>query len=96
MLGEEPIRRYLADPDSAPEPLRSMLAYLRVLTLDPAAASHAPLRAVGLDDAAIRDAVYVCVLFNLIDRLADTFAFGIGSPEDFARSARMLAKRGYR
>lgn len=96
MLGKETAGRVLADPEGAPEPLRSMLAYLRQLTLEPAQADHAPLRAVGLDDAAIRDAVYVCVLFNLIDRLADTFDFELQSAEDCERSARMLVKRGYR
>jgi len=96
LLGKEPTAAYLDKPESAPEPLRSMLAYLRVLTLTPDQADHAPLRAAGLDDAAIRDAVYVGALFNLIDRLADTFDFELQSPEDCERSARMLVKRGYR
>jgi alkylhydroperoxidase family enzyme len=87
---------FLDEPDSAPEPLRSMLAYLKVMTLSPADVDVAPLRAVGLEDADIRDAVYVCALFNLIDRLADTFCFEIPSQEGFDRSARMLVKRGYR
>lgn len=87
---------FLDRPASAPEPLRSMLSYLRVLTLSPADVDVGPLRAVGLGDADIRDAVYVCVLFNLIDRLADTFRFEIPEDEGFQRSARMLVKRGYR
>ena len=33
------------------------------------------VRAAGVSDAAIEDALAVCAYFNLIDRLADSFGF---------------------
>jgi hypothetical protein len=71
---------------------------LEKLTLDPAsvtAADVAPMRAQGLSDAAIEDAIHVCTLFNIYDRLADSFEFDIPDEHGFAMSATMLLKRGY-
>ena len=90
----------LDDWRSAPvEPkLRSALAFLEKLTLDPAAvtpADVAPMRAQGLSDAAIEDAIHVCTLFNIYDRLADSLEFDIPDEHGFAMSATMLLKRGY-
>jgi alkylhydroperoxidase family enzyme len=76
-----------------------MLGYLEKLTLEPGrvtAADVAPLRDAGLSDAAIEDAIHVCALFNIYDRMADTLGFEIPGPEGFAHSARMLLQRGYR
>ena len=33
------------------------------------------LRAAGVSDQAIGDALYACAYFNIIDRLADSFDF---------------------
>jgi uncharacterized peroxidase-related enzyme len=77
---------------------RAMLAFLEKLTLQPDAigsADIAPLRAAGLSDAAIEDAIHVCTLFNVYDRLADSFEFEIPDEHGFAMSATMLLKRGY-
>lgn len=78
--------------------LRSALAFLEKLTLDPAsvtATDITPMRAQGLSDAAIEDAIHVCTLFNIYDRLADSFEFDIPDESAFATSASMLLKRGY-
>jgi uncharacterized peroxidase-related enzyme len=78
--------------------LRSMLCFLEKLTLDPAAVTAAdvrPLREVGLSDAAIEDAIHVCTLFNVYDRLADALEFDVPDEQGFAMSATMLLKRGY-
>ena len=75
-----------------------MLGFLETLTLRPEALSVgdvAPLRAAGLSDAAIEDAIHVCTLFNVYDRLADAFEFAIPEQEGFEQSATMLLKRGY-
>jgi alkylhydroperoxidase family enzyme len=40
-------------------------------------------------------AVHVAVAFSMIVRLADAFAFEVGTPEDFDAAARSLMKRGY-
>jgi len=37
----------------------------------------ADLRAAGVDDQAITDVIYVCFLFNVIDRVADALGFDI-------------------
>ena len=90
----------LNDWRSAPvEPkLRSALAFMEKLTLDPASitpADVAPMREQGLSDEAIEDAIHVCTLFNIYDRLADSFEFDIPNEQGFAMSATMLLKRGY-
>jgi alkylhydroperoxidase family enzyme len=75
-----------------------MLGFLEKLTLVPdalSAADVAPLRAVGLSDAAIEDAIHVCALFNVYDRLADAFEFHIPEPAGFEQSAKRLLERGY-
>ena len=78
--------------------LRATLAFLEKLTLKPTAitaADVAPLRAAGLSDEAIEDAIHATVLFNIYDRMADTLNFDIPGPEAFARSAKTLLQRGY-
>jgi alkylhydroperoxidase family enzyme len=75
-----------------------MLAFLEKLTLQPDSVSASdikPLRAEGLSSQAIEDAIHVCTLFNVYDRLADSFAFEIPDDRGFAMSASTLLKRGY-
>ena len=53
---------------------RALCDYARQLTLDPASVGAAEadrLRAVGLDDAAIHDAIQVIAYFNYINRVAE-------------------------
>ena len=94
------VRAVLADYKTAPIPekLRAMLAFLEKLTLRPAEAGPgdmAPLRAAGLSDEEIEDAIHVCSLFNLINRVADSLGFDRSSEEGYAAAARMLLKSGY-
>jgi alkylhydroperoxidase family enzyme len=94
------VKAVLEDWRSAPvEPkLRAALAFVEKLTLDPASvgpADIAPMRAVGISDEAIEDAVHACTLFSVYDRLADSFEFEIPDEHGFAMSAAMLIKRGY-
>lgn len=91
----------LADPERAPidKRLKATLRLLRTLTLEPDRVDRAAVDAVrrtGVTDAAIRDAIRVCALFNVIDRVADAVRFRVRSHEEFARDARTLLKRGYR
>jgi alkylhydroperoxidase family enzyme len=75
-----------------------MLGFLEKLTLEPTrvtSADVAPLRAAGLRDAAIEEAVHVCAMFNIYDRVADALDFDVPGPEAFARGAAMLLRRGY-
>ena len=94
------VKAVLDDWRTAPvEPrLRAALAFVEKLTLDPEAigpADVAPMRALGISDAAIEDAMHACVLFNIYDRLADSLGFDIPDEHGFAMSAKMLLKRGY-
>ena len=55
-------------------PDAALCAYAEKLTREPAAMREddlAPLRAAGLDDRAIHDAVQVIAYFNYINRVAD-------------------------
>lgn len=82
-----------------PEKLRAMLGFLEKLTLRPAEVGPddvAPLRAAGLTDEEIEDAIHVCANFNLINRVADSLGFDLPSRKVYAGSARMLLKSGYK
>ncbi|MGH2807678.1 MAG: hypothetical protein ACRDKT_10430 [Actinomycetota bacterium] len=75
-----------------------MLGYLEKLTLRPDEVGPSDikhLREHGLSDVEIKDAVWVCALFNVIDRLADTFDFDIMDQAGFDLGAVSLIKRGY-
>jgi alkylhydroperoxidase family enzyme len=94
------VQAALDDWRSAPvsPQLRATLGFLEKLTLKPesvTAADIGPMRAEGLSDAAIEDAIHVCTLFNIYDRLADSFQFDIPDARGFDISATMLLKRGY-
>lgn len=94
----------LADWRTAPvdPPLRAMLGHLEAVTLRPdevGPADVAAVRDAGVSDEAIVDALMVCVYFNLIDRLADSFGFApisrtLGRRGLMEHEARFLA-RGY-
>ena len=80
------------------EKLRATLGFLEKVTLAPGAVGPddvAPLRAAGVSEQAIEDALYVCAYFNIIDRLADAFDFYVPSAEAFAQRAGMLLEHGY-
>lgn len=54
----------------------------------------AVVRAAGVSERAILDAIYVCAAFNLIDRVADALGFDI--PASFTKGAAGLLQRGYK
>lgn len=90
----------LADWHTAPiDPkLRATLGFLEKLTFSPAdirLADLAPLRAAGVSDEGIEDAIQVCVLFNIYDRMADALEFHLPGPDGYAASGRSLMQRGY-
>ncbi|HEX9347181.1 MAG TPA: hypothetical protein VF919_06375 [Gemmatimonadales bacterium] len=53
------------------------------------------MRAAGLSDDAIEDAINVCALFNIYDRLADALGWYLPDAGGYAASAQNLMKRGY-
>lgn len=78
--------------------MRVTLGLLEKLTLTPSAVGPEdllPLRAAGVSDRAIEEAIAVCTLFNIINRLADALEVEIPSPEDFARAGEYLLVKGY-
>jgi alkylhydroperoxidase family enzyme len=78
--------------------VQAILPFLDKLTLQPdevgPADVHA-LRVAGLSDDAIRDAIYVCTAFNIIDRVADAFGFDIPPPEHVRAASKFLLTKGY-
>jgi uncharacterized peroxidase-related enzyme len=97
---DQVVQAVLADYRTAPIPekLRATLAFLEKLTLRPDEVGPddvAPLRAAGLSDEEIEDAIHVCALFNLINRVADSLGFELANAEGYQISARMLLTKGY-
>lgn len=95
------VQAVLADYRTAPisEKLRAMLGFLEKLTLHPAEVGPedvAPLRALGLSDGEIEDAIHVCALFNVINRAADTLGFELADEAGYRGGARRLLTAGYR
>lgn len=75
------------------------MGFLEKLTLTPGEVSSsdiALLQQAGLSARAILDAIYVCVGFNVIVRIADALEFTVPPPEVFKRSAKYLLLFGYR
>jgi len=89
----------LDDWQTAPvnEQVKTMLGYLEKLTLHPeeiGKSDVASLYAAGISQQAVNEAMYICVLFNIIDRIADALNFTI--PSSFkGRSAKLMLKPGY-
>ena len=91
----------MEDFESAPidKKMKEMLRFLEKMTLRPeelSAEDAQCLREVGLSDAAVNDAIGGAFAFNLIDRLADSFAFEVPPADFFTKGARMMLKRGYK
>jgi alkylhydroperoxidase family enzyme len=90
----------LKDPRKAPidERLRATLLFLEKLTLEPehvGPADIVTLRSARVSDAAIEDAVHVCALFNIYDRMADSLCFHMPDARDFEMSAGPMLRFGY-
>ena len=78
--------------------MRAALGFLEKLPLTPAdvrPADVASLRAAGVGDEGIEDAIQACVLFNIYDRLADSLGWYLPGPDGYAASGRNLMRRGY-
>jgi uncharacterized peroxidase-related enzyme len=100
VLGKELVDSVIADHHSASidEDLKAMLDFIEKLTLHPeelSAEDIDPLHEAGLSDEAIEDAIGVAVAFNLINRLADSFAWEIPDQASLNKAAKMMLARGY-
>lgn len=90
----------LEDYQTAPisPQLRALLGFLKQQTHDPESIERADirgLRAAGVSDGAIRDALYIAFCFNVITRLADAFDYPLASRKNQLRTARYLRYMGY-
>ena len=68
------------------------------MTLAPGALTPADADAAlaaGVSREALRDAIHVCALFNMIVRLADSFGWEVPPPEAFTARGRVLLESGY-
>jgi alkylhydroperoxidase family enzyme len=96
----EIVAAVLKDWRTAPvsEKMRTVLGFLEKLTLAPQDIGPddvAPMRNAGVSDKAIEEAIYVCFLFSVMDRLADALGFDIHSSEEYARGGQAIYKKGY-
>lgn len=94
------VHAVLADWRTAPVPakLRAILGFLEALTLRPdevTADDVRALRAAGLTDDAIREALYVCFLYNVQSRLSDAFEFEVPDEKGLRRTGKILRRLGY-
>jgi uncharacterized peroxidase-related enzyme len=98
-IQEGTLAALLSDVAAAPvsERMKPLLRYVAKLTVTPAKITPADAAAVldaGWDERALHDAVAVCGLFSLMNRLVD--GLGITASEDyFAAASRRLAGTGY-
>jgi uncharacterized peroxidase-related enzyme len=90
----------LANLDHAPvaDNLKPILRYVHKLTVSPSRMTKADADAVfaaGWNDQALHDAVSVCALFNLMNRLVEGLGIRAGDPY-FALAAKRLHEVGYK
>jgi AhpD family alkylhydroperoxidase len=91
----------LADYHAAPiwEGLKVTLEFLEVMTLRPAELTSENAKAVfeaGVGAEALKDAIAVGAIFNIVTRYAYALDFAVPTADEFDRAASMLLKRGYR
>jgi alkylhydroperoxidase family enzyme len=99
-LDRETVGAVLADWRTAPvsDRLRATLNFLETLTLRPTevnATTMRCLKAAGVSDRAIREATYVCFLFNVLDRLADALDFTLPTKEEAQKIGNITFRLGY-
>jgi alkylhydroperoxidase family enzyme len=81
------------------ERTRAALGFLHKLTVAPDELTTDDadvVRAAGVSDRGLREAIYVGILFNTIDRIADSLGFEVLTDDGFALGARFLLRAGYR
>ena len=76
-----------------------MLGFIVQLTNDPERRGPddiAMLRELGVTDRAIIDATYICIGFNIINRIADAMDFEVPQTIVFVRGSWFMRRFGYR
>ena len=78
--------------------MATTLGFLEKLTLAPDEVTGADadaVRAAGVSDEALVDAIHICALFSMIVRLADSLGWDIPSFESFFERADQMLASGY-
>lgn len=86
-------------PQSARPELLAVLPLLEQVSRNPAGLTHADVgavRAAGVPDAAIVDALHVNLIFNCINRLANAFGFAWDSDHHVRLGAKVIHRISYR
>jgi alkylhydroperoxidase family enzyme len=80
------------------EKVRATLGFVEKLTLRPMELTPADadaVRAAGVSDEALVDAIHVAALFNMITRLADSLGWDVPPFEEFFERADRMLESGY-
>jgi uncharacterized peroxidase-related enzyme len=102
VLGEELVEAVLADWRTAPvsSRVRAMFGFLEKVTLTPDEVTPEDadaVRAAGVSDEAIRDALNVCYLFSIYTRMADSLGFAVPTTkEEWWFTQWFLLRVGYK
>ena len=78
--------------------LRATLGFLEKLTLRPedvAREDADAVRAAGVSDEALVDAIHICAFFSMIVRLADSLGWDVPAFEEFSARADSMLATGY-
>ena len=99
-MDKETVEAVLEDHEKAPvsERLRAALRFLEKVTLQPDAVTTDDinrLNSQGLEKDAIRELLYVCFLFNVLDRLADSMDFDLPNEQGIQRIGNIAYRFGY-
>jgi alkylhydroperoxidase family enzyme len=100
VLGQDVWEAVKRDWRSAPvsAALRATLGFIEKLTLRPGDVTRADadaVRAAGVSEDALVDAIHVCALFSMIVRLADSLDWDVPSFESFSDRADAMLASGY-
>jgi alkylhydroperoxidase family enzyme len=100
VLGEDTVAAVCRDWRTAPvdEKVRATLGFLEVLTLRPQELGPEDaerVRAAGVRDEALVDAIHVGALFTMIVRLADSLGFEVPPAEALRARAEWRLHNGY-
>jgi uncharacterized peroxidase-related enzyme len=86
------------DESKVSEKVRAMLPFLERLTTAPLevnARDLAPARKAGVSEDAILDAVYICAVFCMFNRLTESFGAELVAEADLPKLAKVLLTKGY-
>jgi alkylhydroperoxidase family enzyme len=79
--------------------LKVTLEFLEAMTFRPTELTSKRVKAVleaGVSVEALKDAIAVGAVFNIVTRYANALDFAVPTADEFDRAATMLLKRGYR